>query len=154
MKICPTCDKVYQDEDINFCLADGTTLLKKRGPKAPKHSLLNDVIAIVGSAAAQGTAYLIGKIGAGILLAAVFFASTLLVTNFTLAGFLSHFEVAGENLKIRIDEWCEKRRLARSPEIDAAKKRAEKRKERRLSGPDNEPESEIIPPTITIGEPA
>ncbi|MBV9240822.1 MAG: DNA translocase FtsK, partial [Acidobacteria bacterium] len=258
MKFCPTCDKVYQDEDINFCLADGTTLLKKKGAKATKHSLLNDVVAIivaavallaflclitasaddrsfvstgnggpthnwigivganiaavlfgafgwtayllpllivliawrvfrasnlvprasriagfvffavslaglvtlffgeqagaiVGSAVAGGIAYLIGKIGAGILLAAVFFASTLLVTNFTLAGFLSHFEVAGENLKIRLDEWREKRRLARSPEIDAAKKRAEKRKERRLSGPDGEPET--IPPTITIGEP-
>ena len=46
MKICPTCDKVYTDEDINFCLADGTTLLKKRG-KAAKHSLLNDVVAII-----------------------------------------------------------------------------------------------------------
>ncbi|HEY2846235.1 MAG TPA: DNA translocase FtsK, partial [Pyrinomonadaceae bacterium] len=107
--------------------------------------------AIVGSAAAGGTAYLIGKIGAGILLAAVFLASTLLVTNFTLAGFLSHFEVAGENLRIRIDEWREQRRLARSPEVEAAKKRAEKRKERRLSGPDEEPAT--IPPTITIGEP-
>ena len=256
MKVCPTCDKVYQDEDINFCLADGTTLLKKRGPKAAKHSLVNDVVAIivaavalliflclvtssaddrsfvstgnggpthnwigmvganiaavlfaafgwtgyllplvtvvialrvyqantlvprvsriagfvlwtvslaglvalifgeqagaiVGSATANGIAYLIGKIGAGILLAAVFFAATLLVTNFTLAGFLSHFEVAGENLRIRFDDWREQRRLARSPEIIAAKQRAANRKERRLSGPDDE----ALPPTITIGEP-
>jgi S-DNA-T family DNA segregation ATPase FtsK/SpoIIIE len=258
MKVCPTCDKVYQDEEINFCLADGTTLLKKRGPKAPKHSLVNDVVAIivgalallvllclvtasaddrsflstgnggpthnwigivganiaavlfggfgwvayllsllivligwrvfrastlvprvsriagfvlfavslaglvalifgeqagaiVGAATANGIAYLIGKIGAGILLAAVFFASTLLVTNFTLQGFLSHFEVAWENLRIRIDDWREQRRLARSPEIIAAKQRAENRKQRRLSGPDEGPET--IPPTITIGEP-
>ncbi len=256
MKVCPTCDKVYQDEDINFCLADGTTLLKKKGAKSAKHSLINDVVAIivgavgllallclvtssaddrslvstgnggpthnwigivganiaavlfatfgwtayllplliavialrvvrasslvprasriagfalfavslaglvalvfgeqagamVGSATAGGIAYLIGKIGAGILLAAVFFASTLLVTNFTLAGFLSHFEVAWENVRIRIDDWREQRRLANAPEIDAAKKRAEKRKERRLSGPD---EPETLPPTITIGE--
>jgi len=258
MKICPTCDKVYQDEEINFCLADGTTLLKKKGPKQAKHSLVNDVVAIivgalallvflclvtasaddrsfvstgnggpthnwigivganiaavlfgsfgwtaylfpvltvltgwrvyrasslvprasriagfvlfaislsgliallvseqagaiVGAATANGIAYLIGKIGASILLAAVFFASTLLVTNFTLQGFLSHFEVAWENLLIRYNEWREQRRLARSPEIIAAKQRAEKRKERRLSGPDEGPET--IPPTITIGEP-
>src|SRR6185437_4163071 len=52
MKICPTCDKVYQDEDINFCLADGTTLLKKRGPKPAKHSLINDVVAIIVAAVA------------------------------------------------------------------------------------------------------
>lgn len=31
MKICPTCNEVYKDDDINFCLADGTTLLKKAG---------------------------------------------------------------------------------------------------------------------------
>lgn len=259
MKVCPTCDKVYKDEEINFCLADGTTLLKKKGPKQAKHSIVNDVVAIiaaavallvllclvtasaddrsflstgngerthnwigmvganiaavcfgafgwtayllpllialiawrvfqasslvprasriagfvfwavslaglvalifgeqagaiVGSAAAQGTAYLIGKIGAGIFLAAVWFAATLLITDFTLAGFLSHFEVAGENLKIRYDGWRENRRAARTPEIDAAKKRAEKRKEKRLGEP--EPQSEIIPPTISMGEPA
>ncbi|HEV7701565.1 MAG TPA: DNA translocase FtsK 4TM domain-containing protein [Pyrinomonadaceae bacterium] len=254
MKVCPTCDKVYQDEDINFCLADGTTLLKKRGPKPAKHSHWNDVVAviiaavallvflclitassddrslistgggaastrnwigivganiaavffggfgwtaylipvlialiawrifqastliprasrvagfiffaislaglvalvfgeqagaIVGSAAAQGTAYLIGKIGAGILLTAIFISSLLLVTNFTLAGFMSHFEVAFDNIRIRIDEWREKRRLMRSPEINAAKLRAERRKEKR----DTEPET--IPPTIRIGE--
>ena len=34
MKVCPTCDKIYTDEDINFCLADGTTLLKKKGKAA------------------------------------------------------------------------------------------------------------------------
>ena len=194
MKVCPTCDKVYTDEDINFCLADGTTLLKKRG-KAAKHSHWNDVVAIilaavavlvflclvtssgddrslistgagnpstknwigvvganiaavflsafgwtahlipvlimlaawrvfqasnlvpkwyrvlgfvffaislaglvalfggygaiVGEATAQGTAHFLGQIGAGILLSAIFFSSVLLVTNFTLAGFLS-----------------------------------------------------------------
>jgi S-DNA-T family DNA segregation ATPase FtsK/SpoIIIE len=250
MKTCPTCDKVYTDEDINFCLADGTTLLKKKG-KAAKHSHWNDVVAVIlaavavlvflclvtsspddrslvstgsgaasaknwvgvvganiaavffstfgwvaylipvligliawrvfqantlvprlsriagfiffaislaglvalfggygaiaGEAAAQGTAYFIGRIGTGILLSAVFISSLLLVTNFTLAGFLSHFEVAWENVRIRIDELRDKRRTSRSGEIDAAKKRAGKRREKR------EP-ADAVPPTISVGE--
>jgi S-DNA-T family DNA segregation ATPase FtsK/SpoIIIE len=250
MKVCPTCDKVYTDEDINFCLADGTTLLKKRG-KA-RHSHWNDVVAIVlaavavlvflclvtsspddrslistgaglpstknwigvvganiaavflsgfgwtaylipvlialaawriyqsntlvprwfrvagfifftislaglttlfggygaivGEAVAHGTAHFLGQIGAGILLAAIFFSSVLLVTNFTLGGFLGHFDVAWENLRIRVDEWREKRRDARSDVISDAKRRAEKRKSRREAQP------EVIPPTISVGE--
>lgn len=252
MKVCPTCKTVYKDDDINFCLADGTTLIAKRS-KASKHSHWNDVVAIivaalavlvllslltssstdrswfatgngspmrnwigpvganiagllfnffgwasyllpvlialvawrvfqadtmlprplrvlgfiffvvslaglmslfvgasagaiVGEAAAQGTVYFIGPIGAGILLVAIFACSLVLVTNVTLAGFLSHFDVAWENLRIRIDEWRDKRRAERSPSIDAAKKRAEKRREKRDSL------SEELPPTISIGD--
>ncbi len=252
MKICPTCNEVYKDDDINFCLADGTTLLKKRAGKAAKHSLWNDVLAlivgavavlvllclmtsspndrsfvstgigspthnwigpvganiaavlisgfgwtaylfpvligligvrvfqantlipsalrvagfvffaislaglaslfggyeggaIVGEAAAQGTAHFIGKIGAGILLFAVFSCSVLLITNFTLGGFLSHFDVAWENLRIRIDEWRDNRNSGRSDEINAAKMRAEKRREKREI-------TESLPPTISVGD--
>ena len=47
MKVCPTCNEVYKDDDINFCLADGTTLLRKKSGKAAKHSLWNDVIAVI-----------------------------------------------------------------------------------------------------------
>ncbi len=257
MKICPTCNEVYKDDDINFCLADGTTLLKKRGAKAAKQSHWNDVVAIilaavavmvllclitsspddrswistgsgapkmknwvgvvganiaavlfssfgwtaylipiliaviawrvfqsdtlvprasrvagyvffavslsglitlfggygaiVGEAAAQGTAYFIGSIGAGILLAAIFISSVLLITNFTLAGFLSHFDVAGENLKIRIDEWREKRRDSRQDQIEAAKKmRVEKRKGKREPFP-LPPDDDELPATIPVG---
>ena len=252
MKICPTCNESYKDDDINFCLADGTTLLKKKNGKAPKHSHWNDVVAvilaaiavlvflclvtgssddrswlptssssgpmrnwigvvgasiasvlfnavgwtaylipvlivliawrvfqsdtlvprasrvagfiffaislsglialfggygaIVGEAAAQSTAHFIGSIGAGILLLAIFICSILLITNFTLAGFLSHFDVAGENLKIRIDEWRAKRRATRSPEISAAKIRAEKRRGKRV------PNDETISPTIAVAD--
>ncbi len=252
MKVCPTCKETYQDDDINFCLADGTTLLKKRGKKEAKHSHWNDVVAvvlaalallvflclvtgspddrswlpvssssgpiknwigvvgatiaaalfnavgwtaylfpilialiawrvfqsdtliprvfrvlgyvffaaslsglitlaggygaIVGEAAAQGTAHFIGSIGAGILLLAVFICSILLITNFTLAGFLSHFDVAWENLRIRIDEWRDKRRDANAGQLTAAQIRAEKRKRQRIAEP------ETIPPTISVGE--
>ncbi|HQZ95609.1 MAG TPA: DNA translocase FtsK 4TM domain-containing protein [Pyrinomonadaceae bacterium] len=256
MKICPTCNEVYKDDDINFCLADGTTLLKKRGAKAAKHSHWNDVVAIilaavavmvllclitssaddrswistgsgapklknwvgvvganiaavlfstfgwtaylipvliaviawrvfqsdtlipraarvagyvffavslsglitlfggygaiVGEAAAQGTMYFIGSVGTGILLTAIFVSSILLITNFTLAGFLSHFDVAGENLKIRIDEWRDKRREARHDQIEEAKLRADKRKGRREPFP-KKADDEELPATIPVG---
>ncbi len=106
--------------------------------------------AIVGEAAAQGTAYFIGSIGAGILLAAIFISSVLLITNFTLAGFLSHFDVAGENLKIRIDEWRDKRRDARHDQIEAAQMRAEKRKGKRGPFPEKTDPQEL-PATIPVG---
>jgi S-DNA-T family DNA segregation ATPase FtsK/SpoIIIE len=49
MKICPACKETYKDDDLNFCLADGTTLIKKRaGAAAPiRHSRLNEIIAVV-----------------------------------------------------------------------------------------------------------
>ena len=252
MKVCPTCSEVYQDDDINFCLADGTTLLKKRQGKAARHSHWNDVIAVIvaaiavlvflclvtsspddrslistgagtpgtknwvgvvganiaavfistfgwtayllpllilliawrvfqsdtlvpragrvagyvffamslsglialfggygaigGEAAAQGTAHFLGRIGAGILLFAIFASSFLLITNFTLARFLSHFDIAWENLQIRIDEWRAKRRSAPSGEISAAQLRAEKRRGKRVESGDT------VPPTILVGE--
>ncbi|MEQ1606111.1 MAG: DNA translocase FtsK 4TM domain-containing protein [Pyrinomonadaceae bacterium] len=256
MKTCPTCNEVYKDDDINFCLADGTTLLKKRGAKAAKHSHWNDVVAIilaavavlvllclitssaddrslistgggspklknwvgvvganiaavlfstfgwtaylipvliaviawrvfqsdtliprasrvagyvffavslsglitlfggygaiVGEAAAQGTAYFIGTVGTGILLTAIFISSVLLITNFTLAGFLSHFDVAGENIKIRIDEWRDKRREARHDQIEAAQMRADRRKGKRDPFP-KKADDEDLPATIPVG---
>ncbi|MFM9903293.1 MAG: DNA translocase FtsK [Pyrinomonadaceae bacterium] len=252
MKVCPTCSEVYKDDDINFCLADGTTLLKKRNGKPAKHSHWNDVVAvivaalallmllslvtggpsdrsiistgngspthnligpvganiaavlfsgfgltayvfpiltgliawqvyrastllpsalrvagfaffvislagllslfggytsgaIVGEAAAQGTAHFIGRVGAGILLSAIFVSSVLLITNYALAGFLSSFDLAWENLRIRIDEWRDKQRAGRRDEIDAAKMRADKRRQKRET-------ADAIPPTIAMGE--
>ena len=51
MKVCPTCKETYKDDDINFCLADGSTLVKKKNgaknlAQAPVHSRLNEVLAI------------------------------------------------------------------------------------------------------------
>src|SRR5262245_37701826 len=45
MKVCPTCKKTYRDDDKNFCLSDGSTLLKKRGASG-EHSRVNEVVAI------------------------------------------------------------------------------------------------------------
>ncbi|MDI1241575.1 MAG: DNA translocase FtsK 4TM domain-containing protein [bacterium] len=46
MKICPTCKEVYKDDELNFCLSDGTTLLTKKGGKGPKHSRVNEVVSV------------------------------------------------------------------------------------------------------------
>ncbi|MCZ2391422.1 MAG: DNA translocase FtsK [Acidobacteria bacterium] len=256
MKVCPACKTVYKDDDINFCLADGTTLLAKKG-KVQEHSLTNDIVAIivaaaallvflslvtnspadrsifstggaggtrnwvgplgsniaaiflnlfgwtayafpfligliawrvfrssslrpsalrvagficlsislaglialfggygaiVGEATARGTAYLIGNVGSGILLAAVLACSLILVTNATLAGFLSHLEVAGSGIYMRASGWFERLMPAGSSDGSAAKLRAEKRREIREKLDDAD-----LPPTIVIpdinGEP-
>lgn len=47
MKFCPTCKKTYADDELNFCLADGTTLLKKRAASKKVHSRTNEVVAIL-----------------------------------------------------------------------------------------------------------
>jgi hypothetical protein len=47
MKICPTCKETYKDEDLNFCLADGTTLIKKKTGVTTRHSRLNEIVAVV-----------------------------------------------------------------------------------------------------------
>ena len=46
MKTCPTCKKTYDDE-TNFCLADGSTLLKSKRAKAATHTIVNDIVALL-----------------------------------------------------------------------------------------------------------
>ena len=47
MKICPTCKETYKEDDLNFCLSDGTTLIKKRVGVKTRHSRLNEILAVV-----------------------------------------------------------------------------------------------------------
>ena len=47
MKICPTCKKTYDDEGLNFCLADGATLLKKRAGGTKNHSRANEILSVI-----------------------------------------------------------------------------------------------------------
>ncbi len=254
MKVCPTCDEVYQDDQINFCLSDGTTLLKKKGSKPKKYSYANDAVAIflatvavlvllslissstddrslistgaglpkarnwvgvvganiaavlfstigwtayfipfligliawrvyksdtllprpsrvlgfvfftvalsglislfggygaiVGEAAAQGTAYFIGSIGTGILLGAIFVSTLLLVTNFTLEGAVGLFGLAGENFLLRWNEWWDR---SRSSQKEAAYIRAEKRRGKREPFPEAAVDSPSLPATVTVG---
>jgi S-DNA-T family DNA segregation ATPase FtsK/SpoIIIE len=252
VKTCPTCKAVYRDDDINYCLADGTTLIAKKG-KTAEHSRWNDVAAIVfaalavlvflslitndpndravfstgngtgvtrnwigplganiasilinlfgwtsflfpmlialaalrvyqadtlvprplriagcvffvvalsglislfggygaivGEAAAEWTSYLIGRIGAMIFLAAVFISSVVLLTNVTVAGFMSNFELAWGNVKLRFQEWRARRRSAHLGDAEAAAQRARRRRKKRMGAEDE------APPTIVGGEP-
>ncbi len=47
MKICPTCKETYKDDNLNFCLSDGTTLIRKKTGVTTRHSRLNEIIAVV-----------------------------------------------------------------------------------------------------------
>src|SRR5262245_20690393 len=47
MKICPTCKETYKDDELNFCLADGTTLIRKRAGVSTRHSRVNEIVAII-----------------------------------------------------------------------------------------------------------
>ncbi len=68
---------------------------------------------VVGTFFAQILTYLLSGIGAGILLTATFFASLIVVTEFSFFGFFSNFELAWANFRIRFDEWLAKRRKKR-----------------------------------------
>jgi S-DNA-T family DNA segregation ATPase FtsK/SpoIIIE len=47
MKVCPSCKETYKDDDLNFCLSDGTTLIKKKTGVTTRHSRLNEIISVV-----------------------------------------------------------------------------------------------------------
>jgi DNA segregation ATPase FtsK/SpoIIIE, S-DNA-T family len=258
MKICPTCKATYKDEQQNFCLADGATLIKKKtnGKKVSVstsgHSRANEVLAVgllafavlaflclvshnpadptfntvssqrvqnwigplganfaellfsaagviaylfpalialigwrvfqseslrpsvsriigfalfvasasglvslagwrggmIGAATAGAASYLLSRLGAAILHLALLTTSILLLTNLSFSWVLSHFEVAWENIKIRLSAWLEKRREARAEKSDLAKERLEKRLNAR------EERAVRDAPTVSISEPA
>ena len=52
MKICPTCKETYKDDELNFCLKDGATLLRKKNGTVQRHSRANEVVAVALLAAA------------------------------------------------------------------------------------------------------
>ncbi|MGB7068453.1 MAG: DNA translocase FtsK 4TM domain-containing protein [Pyrinomonadaceae bacterium] len=249
MKVCPKCQETYKDDELNFCLSDGTTLVKKSLAAKP-HSRINEVVAVIllaiavlaflclityspsdwslNTASAQRTqnwigvagavvadimfqaiglsayvfpavlaaiawrifhsvrlrprlsriigsvlllvsvsslvhmfgwhggvvgaffykytANLIGNIGTGILLSAVFLVSVILATNLTFRGFFSRFDLEWQNVRQRINDWRVRR--GHSPETESikAKERSEKRREIR-TGKTGE-----LPPTISIGD--
>lgn len=41
MKICPVCRKTYSDDNLNFCLEDGTLLTQSQGQPLPETVLIN-----------------------------------------------------------------------------------------------------------------
>ncbi|MGI9055125.1 MAG: DNA translocase FtsK [Pyrinomonadaceae bacterium] len=70
--------------------------------------------AIIGSAVSKVFIYLFGKIGAGILLSAVFAASLLVITNLSFAFLSENLQMALDNFKIHYEEWQTKRSEAKN----------------------------------------
>ena len=98
---------------------------------------------ILGAFCSSNLAWLLGTIGTGILLTAIFAASVLLITNLSLDSFFGNFRLAWENLRVHFDEWLKKRRERRTAEHEAAA-RLEKRNESRIK--------KAKTPTISLGE--
>lgn len=101
---------------------------------------------MVGAMFSGASVYLLSRIGAAIFLFATLTVSTVLITNVSFAGLVSHFEVAWENLMVRFNEWREKKMAARAEQRGLAKARSEKRRlarEKLLGEP---------PPTIPVPE--
>ncbi len=96
---------------------------------------------IAGEFFAQNLFWLLGTIGAGILLTAIFLASLLVITNLSFASLSSSFEIAKENLLIRVEEWQTKRRERKT--VERALKEEEK--------PERVKKSKQAP-TISLGE--
>ena len=89
---------------------------------------------------------LLGKIGTGILLAALSAVAVLLITNLSLANVFGDFGLAAENLGIHLKEWRAKRNAARAERNKEAFERMEKRRSAR---DEKTPKAE---PTISLGD--
>ena len=101
---------------------------------------------IVGAFFEQIFSALLGKIGAGILLAAFFATALLLMTNLSFVSSFGSFELAWANLKIRFDEWWTRYRARRGERKKEADARAVKDEEKRRKN-----EKEKLP-TVSFGE--
>lgn len=106
-------------------------------------ALFNFYGGILGAFWASNLAWLLGKIGTGILLTAIFAASVLLITNLSLDSFFGNFNLAWENFRVHFDEWRDKRRERRKADNEAQERLA-KRNESRIKP--------IKTPSISLGE--
>ncbi len=86
---------------------------------------------ITGAFFERNLSWLLGSIGAGVLLAALLTGSLLLITNFSLDGFFANFSLAWDNFRVHFDEWLNKRREKNAVNKEIAAARTEKRGEAR-----------------------
>lgn len=75
---------------------------------------------ILGAVCSLNLTWLLGGIGTGILLTAIFATSLLLITNLSLDSFFGNFHLAWENLRVHFDEWRTKRQERRKAEKEAS----------------------------------
>ncbi len=81
---------------------------------------------IVGAFIQLNLTWLLGNIGAGILLSAIFAASVLMITNLSLDLFFGNFSLAWANFRVHYDEWANKRRAQREANNAVVAARTEK----------------------------
>ncbi|MCW5962369.1 MAG: DNA translocase FtsK [Pyrinomonadaceae bacterium] len=82
---------------------------------------------ILGSFVGQVSASIIGNIGTGILLSAIFLTSILMITNFSIASFFSDFDLAWQNFHMRFEDYFTGYKKWREAKNKAAIERMEKR---------------------------
>ncbi|HLM00155.1 MAG TPA: DNA translocase FtsK, partial [Pyrinomonadaceae bacterium] len=99
--------------------------------------------AIIGKLFTDVFTYLLGKIGAGIVLGALFLASLLLITNLSYFSFLTEFKTVFGSLGIHFDDWRQRYNERRAEAKKEALERMERRREMRV---------EKEKPTISAGE--
>lgn len=101
---------------------------------------------ILGVFFAQNFSWLLGKIGASVLLITVLAAAVLLLTNLSFASFSGNLSMAWANFRVRFGEWFAKYRL----------RRAEKNKNNREKSPSRADAQTVKStkesPTISLGE--
>ena len=102
---------------------------------------------ITGAFVAQTSEWLLGAIGAGILLLAIFATSLLLITSLSFVSLFSDFGMAWENFQIRFEPYFKGYKDWREKRNAEALERREKRREAR-----EEDKPERKKPTIALGE--
>ncbi len=94
---------------------------------------------VVGVFTFQFSAYLLGTIGSGILMSALFLASVLLITNLSFVSFFESVQMGWGNFKFHFDEWFSKYKKWRDINVNAADEKAGLRagasEERRIQQP-------------------
>ena len=101
---------------------------------------------ITGTFFEQKSANLLGEIGAGILWTTIFFASLIVVSEFSFFGFSDNFALAWANFRLRFDSWTSKWRKNR----EQRQAEAQARREKRLAERDEKPSKTM--PTVSLGD--
>ncbi len=102
--------RIYQSKSLNPSISKilGFILFIISG--ASLISLIGWRGGIIGAFLIKNLSWLLGTIGSGILLTAIFFASLLVITNLSFAFLSDSLQMALDNFKIHIQEWQTKRR--------------------------------------------
>lgn len=101
----------YKDLPISISRVIGYVFFV--GSVSSLSTLLGFYGGITGAFFESNFTWLLGGIGAGILLSALLITSILLITNLSLDSFFGNFHLAWENFQIHFNEWLSKRRQMR-----------------------------------------